>query len=157
MKWEKSKDKAHTSFQAESDVTEWSQLPKVLAEWLKVLFHQISLLPAKYEWNRISMEVWLDSGRLIAYPALGSYETGSWPISVEIDIPFLSTELDGIPECDEYESQVSSLEYSVWNAVREACRDREVKQLYNQLKKQHVFTVWRQSADDLSTANQFLL
>jgi hypothetical protein len=57
-------------FTARAEGADFGEITPSLVEWVELLFKQLQGLPAEYEWNRVSMEVWLDSGRLIAYPAL---------------------------------------------------------------------------------------
>ena len=157
MKWIEDTAERAKNLAAQSDAADFSEIGPSLVEWLAVLLDELKGLKEGFEWNRISMEIWLDSGRLIGYPALGSYEVSQWPVSVELTIPFLAIEYNQAASEDEENQSVSSLEYRLWMALRQAFRDGEIKRRMNDLKKSKVFTIWRQRGGDLSTASQFMV
>ena len=142
---------------AQTDAADFGGLGPPLVEWLTVLLDELKGLKEEFEWNRISMEIWLDSGRLLGYPALGSYEVSQWPVAVELTIPFLAVVHNQAASEDEEDQSVSSPEYKLWMALRQAFRNAEVKHRLNDLKKSKVFTIWRQTGGDLSTASQFMV
>jgi hypothetical protein len=158
MEWEISTSGRAKSYKAAAEVATWDELAKSLTEWLGMLFEQIMALAPDYRWDRLVIEQWIDSGRLLAYPALASRGARDRPVSVEIAAPFLASELELIPEDDpERVDQISSLEYQTWNHVRKAFRDREVKKLLTDLRKRKVFKIWRQSGDGSLDAGEFLV
>jgi hypothetical protein len=157
MNWDETIVDKSKILSARTDAADFEELVQPLEEWLNHLLEELALLQWAYEWNRVSMELWLDSGRLIGTPALGSYEVSQWPVAVQLTIPMLATEFNEATTKDVEDQAISALEYRIWMSIRQAFRKTQVKRRLNDLRKSKVFTIWRQTGGDLSTASQFLV
>src|SRR5205823_14603779 len=105
------------------------------------------------EWGRIVVEMWIDSGRIIAYPVLK--KTGERKVIVQATLALLLEQSDALPDPDleptQFNSEAQKLELEVADVLLVSSMRNPGKAAIAALRGKNPFKVYIQSADDSET------
>lgn len=139
------------------DAIDWKSFSLSLKDfWMKLLS-----AVAHLEFERLTLELWTDSGRLIGYP-VGTGVRGRAPcVIVQVISSLVLIDTEKLPDPDinpdDFEAASAAIEAKVWQAVRKASNAPEVRSLKQAIRLKHSFSVWRQTGNDSDTSEEFFL
>lgn len=161
MDWELKQVGHSIVYFAESNSQEWRPFELCLKEFWSKLFQETSHNCKVGDFDRICLELWIDSGRLIGFPNKKGNEWSNWKVGVQITSRLILREYNLLPdpdgENDDFEEKATALEAKIWQSLRRASNDAGVRKQATTLRQLHEFSVWRQSGGDQDTKEQFHL
>jgi hypothetical protein len=161
LAWESKAHGSSTTYSAMSNVSDWKELPLALQEFWRKLLDSVQQVVQGARIDHIYLELWIDSGRVIGYPGTKGGLRSDWPVAVQAIFPLVLKASEELPDPDSdpaaFEIAATALESKFWQALRKASNDKDVRLAIGSLRKSHDFTVWRQSADNQNSLEQFHL
>lgn len=151
ISWDLPKCSNPDTFVAVADATTWVQIGTQIADVLLVLADKIASIPPD-SWNRIYVEHWPDSGRLIFYPHKRGDPRGTRAFTVVMTSEFLQQEYDALPGPDDGVPLWETYHIALWGkrnlAIGRATDNPAVVTSMLSLAKSTDFTAWNQESDD---------
>lgn len=153
MDWAISTDKRHQIISSTIDSNSWFSLKDTLSEFLGKVAESLAKDNVSVDWNRIGIEIWLDSGRIIAYPCTEAQDTQGIRIVVQVVIPFVLREYDSLPDPDAEPGRFEESAIALWSrmcsALLSASMREPAKSALSRLRADHPFEVWVQNAGNV--------
>lgn len=158
LNWNEHTDGNTICLETVLDGKTWEEIATQLVDVFAVALERIKTDLTPTSWNRIYLELWADSGRIILYPHKRGKSRSHRALSVDIEISLLQAEHDKIPmddnDSDVFETHYGALLSKVGLAINEALDNKRVKNLIRKLAEATDFTVWLQDADDQESMGQ---
>lgn len=130
----------------------WKTLTAEFAQAFEFFFERVKNDLSAKSWNRITMEIWDNSGRIIMYPHKRGKMKSDRALSIDIEVPLFLREYDALPspEDDEdlFESHYGALCGRLGLAISSALERKSVTKLLRALAAETDFQIWQQDADD---------
>jgi hypothetical protein len=150
-----------TTWFAELDQKDYKALAAELPQFCIKLIEEVERAYKPGEWNRLYLEYWFDSGRVIAYPHKRGTMRSKWRVGLQLYIPLVEEEFEALPDPEEdpdaFESGSVAIDGRLGYALTRAASKPEVRKALRRLKESNDFTIFLQDADDEESAYQFFL
>jgi hypothetical protein len=151
MEWSGSQQQGTDIYCTQIEERDWRKMANPLSQFWE-RFCLVCLEKCQQEkWNRILLEIWIDSGRIIAYPALEQRK-----VLFQVTISFLLELFEMLPDPVEdpvgFRDQAGLLELQVDTALLRGSMRDPGKAALQKLRAAKVFKVYVQSADNPATA-----
>lgn len=164
MEWKKSvrpsQRRGHVVyFSTTAEAATWSNLHEIFAE----LFEKLcSALPEEYgselplDWDAIFLEVWVDGGRVIAYPGPKERDRRIDRANVQVSVPLIEQEYYKIQtpdraNDDEFNRQFAALNEKILRILATAATTEPAAETLKKCKTWHLFKLYALEMDDEST------
>ena len=152
MKWDEQTSKDKSVFSATADSSEIADLTEGFSAAIEKACEEIPKRYKEDSWQKLYCEFWLDSGRLIIYPAKKGELRSKWKVGVQLTSPCLIERFDKLPnpdaDADDFEVSLLSLQHSVWGVFAEAARSSKTRSKLKGLMKHSEFRVFVQFGSD---------
>lgn len=160
MTWDEYVDGKALCLDADLDATDWDTLSgQYVDAFDSVLTKLTARVPAE-SWNRLYIERWLDSGRLIMYPIKRGKKRSDLLLEATLDSEFVQREydkLEAIKPKRNRESHIMALDGKLKLALREALTVPAVAELLERLAEKTDYTIWTMEEADTESQYQLYL
>ena len=157
MEWSFSKSGGTEIFNSIIQERNWRKMADALSHFWEKLSSYLLGKQDISNWDRILIEIWIDSGRIIAYPTVGNLINRIDKKHVfQVTMPYLLELSELLPDPDEdpqgFDAKVQELEIEVSTALLRASMRNPGMDALRKLREKHMFQVFIQSADDQGSA-----